>query len=387
MDITVQLPTDPGQRRRLQNRIAQRKFRRKREQQQSSDRARHDAYAGLSVNPPMLPTPSPTEASPASSSLASMTAPASQGHRTDNGALDDFHNAPYNPAFNLDDPNFWDLDTIEDLLAHASNPSILPPEAPFPNSTRLPDLTVSSPSAPISSSCWTGVTSSTNPLPASDGDGGGQGAAFATSRPIVRPLPPSQNPRSSGLSPPIETSPSALALRTEDGWLSTLHIAVQKGHEHLVRLLMQYNVDCNETDSDGRTPLIHAVVQGHEGVTMILLAHGARLGDTDQKRRSALHYAVLHRRENMLSILLRHYTDQTRHLNIDAQDESGWSPLHMAVDKGFEPGVRMLLQAGANLNARARKCPYFFALGTPFIRTKKHSAPRRGGKVLSDTVV
>jgi hypothetical protein len=141
-----------------------------------------------------------------------------------------------------------------------------------------------------------------------------------------------------------------------DGWVSTLHIAAQKGHESIVRTLLQHgNLDCNERDSDGQTPLMHAVTGGHEAVVRILLAHGARIGEVNRDRRSALHMAALHRRESILRILLEH---REQGLSIDGYDVAGWTPLHMAVDRDFEAGVVLLVQSGANLHSKARKCPF-----------------------------
>ncbi|KAI9662843.1 MAG: hypothetical protein M1821_007890 [Bathelium mastoideum] len=143
----------------------------------------------------------------------------------------------------------------------------------------------------------------------------------------------------------------------DEGWLSTLHIAAQKGNDRIIHALVQRNIDCNEKDSDGRTPLMYAVVGDRETVVDTLLSHGARLSEVDHAQRSALHWAVLCRRESVLRILLRHYSEYTPELNIDAYDLAGWTPLHIAVARNFELGVLMLLQCGANSNFKARKPP------------------------------
>lgn len=119
---------------------------------------------------------------------------------------------------------------------------------------------------------------------------------------------------------------------------------------------MQHEVNCNIKDSVGRTPLMHAVIEDHEAVAISLLAYGARIGELDCERRSALHWAVWHRRESILRILLKHQSERERDLDIDCYDENGWTPLHIAVGKGFEAGVLMLMQYGANLHSKARKC-------------------------------
>lgn len=138
------------------------------------------------------------------------------------------------------------------------------------------------------------------------------------------------------------------------GWQNPLHIAAAKGHDRIARILLQHNIDCNEKDSDGLTPLIHATVGGYEDVVRSLLSHGATIDTVDcQHRRSALHWAVVHRRESVLKILLdRCATQQTA---IDSYDEAGRTPLHTAVDTGYDAGVQLLLQLGANAQYRTRK--------------------------------
>ncbi|KAJ5445180.1 hypothetical protein N7491_001262 [Penicillium cf. griseofulvum] len=143
------------------------------------------------------------------------------------------------------------------------------------------------------------------------------------------------------------------SLGTDSGWLSTLHIAAQKGHHRIMRVLLQQDIDCDEVDSDGLTPLIHATIGGHEDVVTLLLMHGARIDKADRQDRSVLHFAVTHRHEAILKILLDHCVgDQGI---IDAYDSGGRTPLHIAVDTGFEAGVQALVKRGASVHYRTRK--------------------------------
>ncbi|KAH9993891.1 hypothetical protein F4779DRAFT_623411 [Xylariaceae sp. FL0662B] len=52
--------------------------------------------------------------------------------------------------------------------------------------------------------------------------------------------------------------------------------------------------------------------------------------------------------------------DRRRFLHdvVDAYDDAGWTPLHMAIHQDFEAGVRLLLRYGATLSSKAQKCPY-----------------------------
>jgi ankyrin repeat protein len=178
-----------------------------------------------------------------------------------------------------------------------------------------------------------------------------------TSDSDIRPESPGiQLPQSHNDDTVLELITSA---RSDKGWIGTLHIAAQKGHERIIRvLLLRGNMDVNHQDSDGRTPLIHAIIENHDSVVRLLLSHGARIGVYDREGRSGLHWAVLHRRFGILQHLLDHRAKYERSLDLDAYDNAGWTPLHMSVDRAFEAGVLMLLQGGADVNAKAHKCPY-----------------------------
>ncbi|KAI0967392.1 ankyrin repeat-containing domain protein [Xylaria arbuscula] len=133
---------------------------------------------------------------------------------------------------------------------------------------------------------------------------------------------------------------------------SPLHMAAKKGHERIVRMLLNH-VECNEKDPDGKTPLYYAIAGGHEGTVICLIEHGARIEDLENQNRSALHVAILERREGILRRLLDHCQGNEAILN--CSDSSGLTPLLTAIDTGFDVGVQLLLQYGANTDHRARK--------------------------------
>lgn len=146
--------------------------------------------------------------------------------------------------------------------------------------------------------------------------------------------------------------------KTGEGWLSTMHIAAQKGHERILRVLLeQGDMDTNSADSDGRTPLFYAALGGHESVVRLLLNHGSRISHLDCYRRSVLHWAAQYQQLEVLRTLLRHWSAHERgSCDINAHDNHGWTPLHLAVERGFEEGVLLLIQFGADMNAKAKKC-------------------------------
>lgn len=138
-----------------------------------------------------------------------------------------------------------------------------------------------------------------------------------------------------------------------ESWHGPLHIAARNGNNRITQLLVQHVMDCNEKDSDGRTPLMLAVIGGHEDVVSTLLSHGGRVADADAELRTALHLAVLHRRADLLQTILAECSGKSGIVN--AYDASGMTPLHMAIDLDFAPGVQALLKVGADVGSKARR--------------------------------
>jgi ankyrin repeat protein len=147
---------------------------------------------------------------------------------------------------------------------------------------------------------------------------------------------------------------------TNTGWSSPLHIAAQKGHDRIIRVLLQHGTESNINlpDSEGRTPLICATIKGCKDVVALLLAGGALLSCVDHSHRSAIHWAVVYRRDSLLKLLLSHRQGEGQtavRTVIDGYDVNGQTPLHLAIDDDFEDGVRLLLEYGANMNLVARR--------------------------------
>lgn len=162
-----------------------------------------------------------------------------------------------------------------------------------------------------------------------------------------------------------------------------LHLAVEFGLEPEVEALLKRNHPVDVTDSTKRTPLSVAVDKGHEAIVRILLHHGANphfqddiwnplliaakfghgslinlfleLGFdpdvTDGSDRSPLLYAAERGDVEAAKLLL------DSHADIERKDQYGYNSLSKAAEKGQMAVTRLLLDRGAQPDARSLTRP------------------------------
>ncbi|CAK7272636.1 hypothetical protein SEPCBS119000_005230 [Sporothrix epigloea] len=170
---------------------------------------------------------------------------------------------------------------------------------------------------------------------------------------------------------------------------TALFPACFRGHNQIVRLLLDHGADVRIRDREGRTPLLYLAsekdkVKWTMDTLRLLLGHGhanpevrdnigrtpllwaatngnlqlveallnGSLGGTvadvsaaNNRGRSALHLAAEANHEAMVRLLLKYEADP------NATSDGGWTPLHNAVQNGHEAVVSLLLDADANVNA------------------------------------
>ncbi|KAI0386322.1 ankyrin repeat-containing domain protein [Hypomontagnella monticulosa] len=350
MEFNIQLPGDAIERRRLQNRIAQRRFRQKRDPKRHVAVTEHGVDTddhrspGTHVNQLNHSQPTPSrraDVDPESDSIQSPAPLLAAGtpFYGDHSSNNHFEDA----SLGLGDIDSWDVSIVDGYLPNIiTGPT---PETSYPSPSQiLRDLDLT-PNTAHSTSTNSAIAP---PLHSNTDGPRPRGPSPAARKPL-------RHRRSAQLNELLKPAHRD----DDDGWLGSLHIAARGGRERIVGILLEQGEDCNEQDSDGRTPLMHAAIGGHDAVVDLLLARGARIALADRDARSALHWAALYRREGIMRTLLkRRDADEADRLDIDAYDDSGWTPIHMAICTDFEAGVTMLLRAGARLDSKAQKCPY-----------------------------
>jgi ankyrin repeat protein len=121
------------------------------------------------------------------------------------------------------------------------------------------------------------------------------------------------------------------------GGLSPLLYAARDGRLETTRILVAAKADVNQADANGITPLVTAITNNHVDVARFLIDHGADVNASDWYGRTPLWSAV-----------------ETRNQDFDANTQDN------SIDRApFVALIKVLIERGANLNARTKEVPPF----------------------------
>jgi len=132
---------------------------------------------------------------------------------------------------------------------------------------------------------------------------------------------------------------------------SLLSVAAYSHQIAIVRMLLTAQADVNQAGWNGYTPLHHAVGADDTTIIGLLIAAGADLEKRDEADRTPLFLAVDWARLPALKALLSHGADANsiHHYQIN---ESSVRPIHHAAAKGFTEFIRILIEAGADVESK-----------------------------------
>ncbi|KAL0985046.1 hypothetical protein UPYG_G00152230 [Umbra pygmaea] len=165
----------------------------------------------------------------------------------------------------------------------------------------------------------------------------------------VSHLPPSRHPLEQTEHLQADVT---LATRQDDDGDTALHIAVVQGQEDLVhRMIHLLGLAKKEVDIFNnlrQTPLHLAVITHQPQLVKALLCAGADPGSLDRNGQTAVHLCCEHGQQACLSVVLSHTSSSSC---LELRNYEGLTPLHLAVQGEHKELARMLLTAGADINA------------------------------------
>lgn len=126
-----------------------------------------------------------------------------------------------------------------------------------------------------------------------------------------------------------------------------LHAAAVGGHLVIVHLLVQAGALMDQMDDHLCTPLMLAVEKKQVAVAQYLIKAGAHLDARGEEGMTALHLASRCGSVKMCKMIL-----DTGRINVNIQDEGGWTPIVWASEHKHIDVIRLLLERGADPNIR-----------------------------------
>jgi ankyrin repeat protein len=138
-----------------------------------------------------------------------------------------------------------------------------------------------------------------------------------------------------------------------------------RGDIAAVRSSLQQGADVNAAQGDGMTALHWAAERGNPELARVLLAAGANTAAaTRNGHHTPLHVAAARGQVAVVRLLL---AGSTARAGVNAPTTTGATPLHFAAASGSAETVSVLIDAGADVNAREpqwEQTPLMFAAGS-----------------------
>ena len=162
-----------------------------------------------------------------------------------------------------------------------------------------------------------------------------------------------------------------------------LHTAVDHGHIEVARVFLARGADANAHDEEYVSFPLHLAARGnHSTIVPILVQHGARLEEGNEARRTPLHVASAYGSIDTVRTLIRagadvnqrdHNQESPLHracffqhldviealiasgVDVNAADITGETPLHVSAAMNRELAAGLLMQHGAQIEARTHE--------------------------------
>lgn len=166
----------------------------------------------------------------------------------------------------------------------------------------------------------------------------------------------------------------------DDSGRPLISIAVATKNIPMVHLLIHSGANIDACDKEGETPLMMAVKMKYSDMSVLLIDFGASLHSIDNAGNSPLHLAAgLNSSHNLAKLLL------DKRAVIDAKNNLQMTPLHVAAGNHDAKMLSLLLERGADINARdnyLRTVLFFKNNGLQNVQPTPLALPAAGEKII-----
>ncbi|CAL8093285.1 unnamed protein product [Orchesella dallaii] len=134
--------------------------------------------------------------------------------------------------------------------------------------------------------------------------------------------------------------------------ITPLMSACARGQLSTAEYLIHQNADVNQQDAEGKSALFYAVLGGHIGLIKLLVAHDACVYLRDETNASVLHHlmdAQIH--WDVMEEILEYLVGE-KGLSVNYKQKNGNTALHMALRRGISGGAQYLINRNAELEAK-----------------------------------
>lgn len=149
----------------------------------------------------------------------------------------------------------------------------------------------------------------------------------------------------------IEHGDAAISASSKMDGATALHKAAVEGHEEMVRLLLTAGADVDVLDIEGLRPLNWAIQACRFSVVQLLLNNGASTAARTHKGFTALQRAVTSGSPQIVKLI----AERGGRAAVDADAPFGIRALHQAAYDDKVEILQLLVEAGADVNARTHK--------------------------------